>query len=197
MQRLLRVRARPKILLSRSFEEAFRDFKDYRHTVQGVISDVEFPRGGEPSSSAGVELTEAATLDDGAVWDLAVVDDVVIAATGSPATLHRVSERGLERWIELPDDHARSVAVEEGGRAWVGTSGKGLIVSVADSRATVVADSPFTEISDLALDGDGRLWAAALVGDPSPAARRRDRSPSSDDEAVLDQYTSLASPSAV
>ena len=59
LQRLLRVRARPKILLSRSFEEAFRDFKDYRHTVQGVISDVEFPRGGESSPSAGVELTEA------------------------------------------------------------------------------------------------------------------------------------------
>jgi hypothetical protein len=59
LQRLLRVRARPKILLSRSFEDAFRDFKDYRHTVMGVISDVEFPRGGEPSASAGVELTEA------------------------------------------------------------------------------------------------------------------------------------------
>lgn len=59
LQRLLRVRARPKILLSRTFEEAFRDFKDYRHTVMGVISDIEFPRGGETSASAGVEFTEA------------------------------------------------------------------------------------------------------------------------------------------
>lgn len=59
LQRMLRLRARPKILLSRTFEEAFRDFKDYRHTVMGVISDMEFPRGGETSATAGEELTEA------------------------------------------------------------------------------------------------------------------------------------------
>lgn len=59
LQRLLRVRARPKILLARTFEEAFRDFKDYRETVMGVISDIEFPRGGESSPSAGVEFTDA------------------------------------------------------------------------------------------------------------------------------------------
>ncbi len=59
LQRLLRVRARPKILLARTFEEAFRDFKDYRDTITGVISDIEFPRGGESSGSAGVEFTEA------------------------------------------------------------------------------------------------------------------------------------------
>jgi DNA-binding NarL/FixJ family response regulator len=59
LQQMLRLRARPKILLSRSFEEAFRDFKDYRQTVMGVISDVEFPRGGEATATAGVEFTEA------------------------------------------------------------------------------------------------------------------------------------------
>lgn len=59
LQRMLRARARPKILLSRTFEEAFRDFEDYRSTIMGVISDVEFPRGGTPSPTAGVDLTEA------------------------------------------------------------------------------------------------------------------------------------------
>ncbi len=59
LQRMLRARARPKILLSRTFEEAFQDFQDYRSTIMGVISDVRFPRGGRPSPTAGVDLTEA------------------------------------------------------------------------------------------------------------------------------------------
>ena len=59
-QRLLRMRARPKILLATTFEEAWSYFTAYQDNIIGVISDVEFPRGvdGEPSSSAGLDLAE-------------------------------------------------------------------------------------------------------------------------------------------
>ena len=54
--KITRMRARPKILLCGSFEEAWEAFTAYPEEVLGVISDVEFPRGGRWSREAGLEL---------------------------------------------------------------------------------------------------------------------------------------------
>jgi CheY-like chemotaxis protein len=54
--KLMRLQARPKILLCRTFEEAWERFDRYEENVLGVISDIEFPKGGELSPEAGVEL---------------------------------------------------------------------------------------------------------------------------------------------
>ncbi len=54
--KILRMRARPKILLSTTFEEAWGHFRQYSENVLGIISDIEFPRGGEVSKTAGLEL---------------------------------------------------------------------------------------------------------------------------------------------
>ena len=55
-QKILRMRARPKILLATDWEEAESLFERYASEVLGVVSDVEFPRGGTLSASAGAEL---------------------------------------------------------------------------------------------------------------------------------------------
>ena len=52
----MRMRARPKILLCRTYEEALEAFERYREEILGVISDVEFPRDGARSSEAGVDF---------------------------------------------------------------------------------------------------------------------------------------------
>ncbi|MBT8399089.1 MAG: histidine kinase [Rhodothermia bacterium] len=54
--KILRMRARPKILLATSFEEAWGYFRQYSENILGIISDVEFPRSGEVSKTAGLEL---------------------------------------------------------------------------------------------------------------------------------------------
>ncbi len=54
--KILRMRARPKILLCTTFEEAWDNFTRYQEDVLGVISDIEFPRGGELDPEAGVEF---------------------------------------------------------------------------------------------------------------------------------------------
>ncbi len=54
--KLMRIQARPKILLCRTFEEAWHYFSAYQHNVLGVISDVEFPKEGRLSRQAGVEF---------------------------------------------------------------------------------------------------------------------------------------------
>jgi CheY-like chemotaxis protein len=52
--RLMRIQARPKILLCRSFEEAWARFSAYRENVLGVISDIAFPMEGRVAPEAGV-----------------------------------------------------------------------------------------------------------------------------------------------
>jgi CheY-like chemotaxis protein len=59
-QKILRMRARPKILLCTHFAEAEQAFRDYGDQVLGIISDVEFPRerGGRPLLRAGADFAE-------------------------------------------------------------------------------------------------------------------------------------------
>ncbi|NBF41710.1 MAG: phosphoenolpyruvate synthase [Spirochaetes bacterium] len=55
-QRLLRMRARPKILLAETYEEAMEIFEAYRQNVLGIISDIAFPRQGQMDGEAGYRL---------------------------------------------------------------------------------------------------------------------------------------------
>ena len=68
--KLVRLRARPKILLCSSFEQAWDAFTQYREYVLGIISDIEFPRGGALHPEAGFDLVRMARE---ATPDLAVV----------------------------------------------------------------------------------------------------------------------------
>lgn len=54
--RLMRMRARPKILLARDFEEGQRLYARYRDRVISVLSDVRIPRSGEVDPRGGLEL---------------------------------------------------------------------------------------------------------------------------------------------
>ncbi|MBC8463861.1 MAG: hypothetical protein H8D61_02675 [Deltaproteobacteria bacterium] len=54
--RLLAMRARPKILMAESYEEAIDLYQRFEPYVLGVISDVRFPRKNKPNDDAGFEL---------------------------------------------------------------------------------------------------------------------------------------------
>jgi hypothetical protein len=58
MQRLIRMRARPKILHARSYEEAKSLFLRYSSHVLGVILDVRFERAGTEDPQAGLALAD-------------------------------------------------------------------------------------------------------------------------------------------
>jgi hypothetical protein len=55
-EKLLRQRARPKILHARSFEEAVEYYEKYRTTLLGVITDMEFPMEGVVAKDAGLRF---------------------------------------------------------------------------------------------------------------------------------------------
>ena len=54
--KLMRMQARPRILLSSDFEDAARLVQEYRNYLIGLVSDVEFPWEGKLSPEAGFEL---------------------------------------------------------------------------------------------------------------------------------------------
>ncbi len=54
--RLLTMRARPKILTARTYEQAIDLFEKYEPYILGVISDVRFPRNGKLDGNSGIDL---------------------------------------------------------------------------------------------------------------------------------------------
>jgi CheY-like chemotaxis protein len=84
--KILRMRARPKILLCGTFEEAWERFQTYEDNVLGVISDVEFPQDGRLDPEAG--LAFARLVKD--AWP----DIPVILQSGHPES------RGLADAVE-------------------------------------------------------------------------------------------------
>ena len=58
MQRLIRRRARPKILLAQNYEEAVKLFNKYQEYVIGIITDINFRRNGIIDPDAGFKLAE-------------------------------------------------------------------------------------------------------------------------------------------
>ena len=52
--RFLRMRARPKILLYNTYEEAWENFTKYQKYIMGIISDINFPLNGVKNPDAGI-----------------------------------------------------------------------------------------------------------------------------------------------
>jgi hypothetical protein len=60
LYKVLRMRARPKILLASTYEEAIKILTDYKEYMLCLISDVKFERNGKLDENAGVELVRFA-----------------------------------------------------------------------------------------------------------------------------------------
>lgn len=56
--KFLRMRARPKIMLCRTYEEADEYFKKYQENILGVISDIDFARKGKQDPKAGIRFAK-------------------------------------------------------------------------------------------------------------------------------------------
>ncbi len=97
-QKILRMRARPKVLLCTSFEEAHRAFQTYGDDVLGIISDVEFPlRPGEhPFPEAGVRFAKEVR---------AVYQDIPIVLHSSKPENARLAEQTRARFLLKGSPH--------------------------------------------------------------------------------------------
>ncbi len=59
LEKLYRMRARPKLVLARNFEEALDPVVRFPNNVLGYISDIRFPRGDKVDPEAGFDLVRA------------------------------------------------------------------------------------------------------------------------------------------
>ena len=53
-----RMRARPKVILAKNFEEAIEMYETYRNNLVAIFTDMRFPRNGEEDDEAGLRLLE-------------------------------------------------------------------------------------------------------------------------------------------
>ena len=85
--KLVRMRARPKILLCTSYERAEQQVQNYRDYLFGVISDVEFPRDGKLNPEAGFELARMIRN--------VVPDAPIVLQSGLPELMTRAKAEGF------------------------------------------------------------------------------------------------------
>lgn len=63
-EKWFRKKARPKIILAETFEEAERLYRTYREHLLGIITDVAYPRGNRLEDAAGFHFIEEVVRDD-------------------------------------------------------------------------------------------------------------------------------------
>ncbi|MBU0641200.1 MAG: histidine kinase [Planctomycetes bacterium] len=64
MHKMLRMRARPKILVAETYEQGLEYYRRFRKHLFGVIADVRFPRGGQQDPHAGLDFIREVKADN-------------------------------------------------------------------------------------------------------------------------------------
>ncbi|MBT7283313.1 MAG: histidine kinase [Elusimicrobiaceae bacterium] len=63
-QKVLRMRARPKIILATNYQEARQLYLKYKNNLLGVICDIQFPNNGKQDITAGIKLSKEFRKDN-------------------------------------------------------------------------------------------------------------------------------------
>ncbi len=106
--KLMRIKARPKILLCGTYEEAWREFETYEENILGVISDIEFPRDGRLEPEAGVAFARAVRArqpDVPIMLQSALAQNEALARAAGAAFLLKGSPTLLHQLRRFMTDH--------------------------------------------------------------------------------------------
>jgi len=103
------------------------------------------------------------------IWDLAVskAGEIYVAA-GAPAVVYRVPAGGgkAEVLFKTADQHIRCLMLAADGTLWAGSDGSGVIykiaTGVAGAKPFAVYAAPRREITSLAMDAAGNVYAAGV-----------------------------------
>ncbi len=94
--RLLRMRARPKILLAETFEDGLRFFETYKKNLLGIISDIRFPHHDRMDPGAGFVFAEMAKAE--------VPDLPILLQSMEEENLETARQRGFG-YLNKSSDH--------------------------------------------------------------------------------------------
>ncbi len=96
-EKILRRRARPKILLAETYEEGMELFNRFRGNILGIISDLKYPKNGEKVDDAGFQLVKA------------IGDEVPILLQSS-----HLDHESRAREMGIPFVHKKSKTLKQG-----------------------------------------------------------------------------------
>jgi len=123
------------------------------------------------ADSVGTVIFDPATTEEKPkyLWDLAVgKGGEVYVAAGAPAVVYRVPAAGgkAEVLFKTADQHIRCLIMTPDGMLWAGSDGSGIIYRI-DTKAPgakpfAAYAAPRREITTLAMDGEGNLYAAGV-----------------------------------
>jgi CheY-like chemotaxis protein len=99
--RLLRLRARPKVLWAQSYEQALGLYERYRPYMLGVISDLNFPRDGSSDPRAGVDFLARIRTDDATMPALLQSSNAEAASLAREIGVHFIHKRSRKLLKEL------------------------------------------------------------------------------------------------
>src|SRR5216683_2777772 len=129
------------------------------------------PASGGTGTTAPVVVFDPAMTEEKPkyLWDLAVgKGGEVYVAAGAPAVVYRVPAGGgkAEVLFKTADQHIRCLLLAADGTLWAGSDGSGVIYKfapwAAGAKPFAVYAAPRREITALALDGAGNVYAAGV-----------------------------------
>ena len=124
-----------------------------------------------PGGGSATVVFDPATTEEKPkyLWDIAVgKGGEVYVAAGAPAVVYRVSAGGgkAEVLFKTADQHIRCLLLGADGTLWAGSDGAGVIyrldTKTAGAKPFAVYAAPRKEITALALDATGNLYAAGV-----------------------------------
>jgi len=100
------------------------------------------------------------------IWDLVCLKDgALAAATGDHGKVLRVTQDGKsEPLITTEANHVLCLALAPDGTLYAGTDGGALVYRYADKKVFILYDADETEVTGLALDGEGNLYVGVSSG---------------------------------
>jgi CheY-like chemotaxis protein len=107
-QKMMRIRARPKVLLATTYEEAWHYVSTYEDQLLGIISDIEFPREGKLNRRAGLDLIQRineSRRDIPSVLQSSIPENEEMARSAGAAFLLKGSPVLLQQLREILKDH--------------------------------------------------------------------------------------------
>lgn len=99
MHRQLRMRARPKVLVAETYEQAIELYEKYNEYLFGVVSDVAYSRGGAPDPHAGIDFikhVKAGNPDLPCLLESSDPQNRLLAQTVGASFLHKRSSTLLQ-----------------------------------------------------------------------------------------------------
>jgi len=101
------------------------------------------------------------------VWDIALFNGQLYAATGEPGRVLKVAEDGAHEVFLAPEDRHVITLLAHGDRLYAGTAGKGRIYEIdREGRGRLLFECEQEEIHNLVAGTNGALFASAI---PAPS----------------------------